>query len=399
MGEIGNPIEKINVIVTPVSFFDGMAGSKRVRNLFEFLKNDQSYTIKNLALEKGTGNNVLTQNIIDGFTYYKITYNSRSLFNFLLNTRNIWRYLKMERQGNTKNVIYFYDLPYNFSSIMICIIGHLLHYRIIFDIVEDYQTYVGKSTLRARIRLKISIFFLKHLTWFASALVGISYPIINFLKYRYKDRIPVFHIPVNFNPKTIIPSEQNKNKTNILHFLYSGSFSPKDGIELLLEAFDKVADTHDNIELILTGKGNIRYMEDFKKVYEKCLNKTCIQYVGYLTDDEYYKRLSTCDIFIMPRTGSLYANTGFPFKLAEYLATGKPVIVTKVGDITRYLTDLDCMLIAPGSVEEMAGAMERLLNDDIDWSVMGNNGRKIAYKYFNSQNLSIQLKEIIKNEI
>ena len=41
----------------------------------------------------------------------------------------------------------------------------------------------------------------------------------------------------------------------------------------------------------------------------------------------------------MARPDSRQARGGFPTKLGEYLATGKPVCVTKVGEITVYLED------------------------------------------------------------
>ena len=51
-----------------------------------------------------------------------------------------------------------------------------------------------------------------------------------------------------------------------------------------------------------------------------------IIYFGLIPDDDYYQFLKDADVLLMTRIDSPYANSGFPFKLGEYLATGNAVI-------------------------------------------------------------------------
>ena len=44
-------------------------------------------------------------------------------------------------------------------------------------------------------------------------------------------------------------------------------------------------------------------------------------------------------MLVLARPDNIQAKGGFPTKLGEYLATGNPVVVTKVGEIPNYLID------------------------------------------------------------
>jgi glycosyltransferase involved in cell wall biosynthesis len=132
---------------------------------------------------------------------------------------------------------------------------------------------------------------------------------------------------------------------------------------------------------LLTGKGS-----HMRLVKHRIVADRGIQYLGYLSDAEFYQVLQKADVLCMTRTGSAYSNAGFPFKLGEYLATGKPVIASKVGDVTTYLKDReDAFLIAPGDVAALEGAMEYCI-DNYDTAVkIGRSGMQKCRKFFNPE--------------
>ncbi len=67
------------------------------------------------------------------------------------------------------------------------------------------------------------------------------------------------------------------------------------------------------------------------------------------------------DVLCMCRKESGFANAGFPFKLGEYLATGNPVICTKVSDVEYYLDNEDVYLIDPGCPDQISASLERIM--------------------------------------
>ncbi|MEI9958274.1 MAG: glycosyltransferase [Ferruginibacter sp.] len=124
-------------------------------------------------------------------------------------------------------------------------------------------------------------------------------------------------------------------------------------------------------------------------------NKDRIKYMGFLNTEDYYALLNTCDIFCMTRINSKFANAGFPFKLGEFLASGKGVIATNVGDVSKYLhNEENSLLITPDSVSGIKNALLTFVNDPEKIHALGKEARKTAEKYFDSDKVSLKLLSI-----
>ncbi len=158
----------------------------------------------------------------------------------------------------------------------------------------------------------------------------------------------------------------------------------KDGLKFLLEAFDIIAEQF-KAQLLLTGRGNTKDENKTKCHISKLKHKEKVKLLGYLSDKEYYKVINKVDIHCMTRISSLYSNFGFPFKLGEMLATGKPVIATKVGDVEKFVGKNEALLINPDSVEEIVEAIKFLINEPLEAKKIGIAGRKCAFNNFDVQ--------------
>lgn len=167
---------------------------------------------------------------------------------------------------------------------------------------------------------------------------------------------------------------------------YAGSFGKKDGVPMLIDAFDRLAEKYQEIRLELAGRGDEEAMKEFYARVESSPYKDKINYKGYLNDEAYNALLNEADILCMTRVDLAFAHAGFPFKLGEFLATGKPVIASKVSDVERFLVDKqNAMLIQAGSSEEIDRAAEFLLANPSAARIVGERGREIASLYFNNR--------------
>ena len=64
---------------------------------------------------------------------------------------------------------------------------------------------------------------------------------------------------------------------------------------------------------------------------------------------------------------------------AEAMATGMPVVATKIGGIPYVVADQKSGLLCPyGDVEAMADMVERLMTDNARWQQYSNSARLIA---------------------
>lgn len=86
----------------------------------------------------------------------------------------------------------------------------------------------------------------------------------------------------------------------------------------------------------------------------------------------------------MARPNNRQAKGGFPTKLGEYLATSKPVVLTKVGEIPLFLTDgVNAYLSEPDNAESFAKKLDEALSNQKEARKVGLNGRHLADTVFN----------------
>ena len=88
---------------------------------------------------------------------------------------------------------------------------------------------------------------------------------------------------------------------------------------------------------------------------------------------------------------------GFPTKLGEYLASGKPVIVTNVGEISEYLTDRqNAYIIEPNNIEALYNCFKYIADHYEEAINVGLEGRKLAEGIFNYKSQAIRMYDFIR---
>jgi glycosyltransferase involved in cell wall biosynthesis len=77
------------------------------------------------------------------------------------------------------------------------------------------------------------------------------------------------------------------------------------------------------------------------------------------------------------------SKTRMPNKLGEYLASGKPVITSRVGDLTDFLADgVNAFLARPGDERDFADRMLTILGDPQMAARIGAAGRQVCEQHF-----------------
>ena len=74
-----------------------------------------------------------------------------------------------------------------------------------------------------------------------------------------------------------------------------------------------------------------------------------------------------------------------PMKLFELLAVGRPVVVSDLPPIRRFVDDLCCMFVAPGDSVGYATAIAALIDDPARAEAMGRHGRQLVLDRLNAE--------------
>ena len=133
--------------------------------------------------------------------------------------------------------------------------------------------------------------------------------------------------------------------------LYSGNFEPYQGVPLLLEAMAAVPDA----QLLLMG-GEPRDVAGARaRAAALGLGDRCA-FSGKRPPSELPFFLALADVLASPRVKG--ENT--PFKVYTYLASGKPIVATRIATHTQVLDDTNAFLVEPAA-EAMAEGLRRAL--------------------------------------
>ncbi|MBA4790520.1 MAG: glycosyltransferase [Rhizobiales bacterium] len=147
-------------------------------------------------------------------------------------------------------------------------------------------------------------------------------------------------------------------------FAYAGSLvERKDGILGLIRAFGMLPREH-GARLVLFGYGSTREKDAVLELVRELGLEDRVALRDPVPQHALGAHLSQADALVLCRPLSRQALYGFPTKLAEYLATGRPVIVTITSDIGRYLQHgRTAWLVPPDDVPAFAGAMAEAATD------------------------------------
>jgi glycosyltransferase involved in cell wall biosynthesis len=152
------------------------------------------------------------------------------------------------------------------------------------------------------------------------------------------------------------------------------------GLGILLKAFARVYEKYPASWLILAGKGRLeaelRLLAAELNIHKRVL------FLGYRTDIP--EILKAYDVFVFPSIAE-----GLPGALLEAMATGIPVIASRVGGVPEILNDPELgMMISPSSVAELTTAMERLGNiNEVERNAIGKALRERVSAEFTKEKM------------
>lgn len=139
---------------------------------------------------------------------------------------------------------------------------------------------------------------------------------------------------------------------------YAGTFEPYQGIDVLIRAFARVRQTRLDAYLLLVG-GSASQVEHYRELARTCgLDGHCL-FTGRVEQARVKHYLAPAAVLTSPRV----EGTNTPLKIYEQLASGIPLVATRIVSHTQVLDDKVCLLVDPDP-ESMAEGILAALDDD-----------------------------------
>lgn len=103
-----------------------------------------------------------------------------------------------------------------------------------------------------------------------------------------------------------------------------------------------------------------------------------VVFAGKVPDDDLPRWLACADFFILPMTDNPYHRSRWPNKTGEYLAAGRPLLASRVGEAARLLDEHPVGRAVGDDPGEIASAMAGLWDDAAGRERMGAAARALA---------------------
>lgn len=265
-------------------------------------------------------------------------------------------------------------------------------YNIFYECTE-VPFYGRKKTLTSWVKEIIKVYLARR----ASGMFVISKALVKYFEKQGIKKITVINMFVDSKRFENVEADTEEK-----YIAYCGTISPfKDGVDCLIKAFALFSTSHPEYKLKIIGRFESVDAENTLKGLVDSLNiGNSVDFTGMVKPTEMPQLLCGAQMLALARPDNEQARYGFPTKLGEYLATGKPVVVTRVGEIGDFLHDMiNCRMTEPGNPEAFSDCLSWVADNYDDALKLGIGGKKLTKSEFSSDEQSKKALEFINGII
>ncbi|BDX34250.1 hypothetical protein TUM20985_47970 [Mycobacterium antarcticum] len=168
----------------------------------------------------------------------------------------------------------------------------------------------------------------------------------------------------------------DQESAGAVQVVFLGELCDRKGTSVLIDAWSMVLAGNDVVatKLTIAGWGEIdRAREQIRRLGVE----DSIRLAGWLSSTEVAQLLAYTHVLVLPSI-----NEGQPMAILEAMARGICVVSTTAGGIPEMVGDGDGVLVSPGSVRELADALELVIGDHVARRRFGEQGRRRAREEF-----------------
>jgi glycosyltransferase involved in cell wall biosynthesis len=226
----------------------------------------------------------------------------------------------------------------------------------IYDLHDNYETYAMYS---------IPFFGLleRNAIKKANAVTTVSHALKDHIKPWRKNNVFVIQNGVDISIfKPMLRKKCRKElglRKDALIIGYAGSIQRIQGVDILLEVFNKLKKDVPELHVVIAG----RFFGNEKKYIN--LQQDGVHYLGgNLPQQDIAKLINASDVVVVPNRENSFTKFCFPYKVVEYMACNTPIVATAVGDVARLLKPFKESLCLPDDVQSMEAAIKRQLEKE-----------------------------------
>jgi glycosyltransferase involved in cell wall biosynthesis len=149
--------------------------------------------------------------------------------------------------------------------------------------------------------------------------------------------------------------------------LYVGRLKESKGLDRLIEAFATLCADYPDLTVAIVGDGPMR--DSLPERCERLGVRDRVQFRGTIPNEELPRVYNESRAFVLPSDAE-----GLPRTVLESLACGTPVVTSDLPQLESVVSGCGYR-VPPESIDDLAGAIERLLTDEATYQEFSERGR------------------------
>ncbi|MDB5136331.1 MAG: putative glycosyltransferase [Mucilaginibacter sp.] len=178
----------------------------------------------------------------------------------------------------------------------------------------------------------------------------------------------------------------DKKNPKKVKFLFLGRLHKTKGVQLMIQAFEKLRGKGYPVKLIICGDGPLRdYVETKAKEID------AIDYRGTVFGQQKIDVINECKVFVLP---SLYGE-GLPMALLEAMSCGLIPVVSTDGSMKYVIEhEVNGLMVQINDLDALIEAMTRAMKDDELTQRISKNARTTVINNYNWDNYLMELNNL-----
>ncbi len=221
-------------------------------------------------------------------------------------------------------------------------------------------------------------------------LIAISRYVTSYFARQLAPSLQVYYIP-NAIDENFFNLTSTANGNTIL---FAGRVIPRKRVLDLVQAFVRLAPDFPKIQLRIAGEceSEPAYVDSIRGLIKKFGLEGRVHLLGQLSEADILAEFARSDLFVLPS-----AQETTPMVIAQAMAAGKPVIATAVGGVAEMVSHGKTgFLIKVDNQDELANAMQSLIQDSSLRAQMGRAGHEVALQKYHLDTVAKQTYEVYK---
>jgi len=177
---------------------------------------------------------------------------------------------------------------------------------------------------------------------------------------------------------------------------YIGGFSHHRGIQTAITAMPEIVQEIPNARLLLVGSGT--YENELRALAQEKKVAQAVEFTGQQPFSLMPSYINASQVCLVPYIFSEQTDASCPHKLFQYMAMGKPVVVSSVKSLRRIVSETGAGLVYTASdPDSLAQAVIRLYQDPKLAHKMGEAGKNAVEEEYNWQRAGGKLLDLYQS--